>query len=158
MRFRKLRIAWSVVCGVLAVLLCVLWVRSYWSCDLLRRNILGTRLEIIAVEGRLKITRTGPRPNWIGPLPSTLSYQLDQPEAGTLVRHIRGFANSWGFGIKRGESSAVLVPYWFAATIAGTFAVVPWLPGWSKRFSLRTLLVATTFIAVVLGAVIYAVR
>ena len=30
MRFRKLRIAWSVAWGVLAVLLCVLWVRSYW--------------------------------------------------------------------------------------------------------------------------------
>ena len=30
MRFRKLRIAWSVVCGLVAVLLIVLWVRSYW--------------------------------------------------------------------------------------------------------------------------------
>ena len=30
MRFRKLRIAWSVGCGILCVLLIVLWVRSYW--------------------------------------------------------------------------------------------------------------------------------
>ena len=30
MRFRKLRIAWSVVCGIACVLLIVLWVRSYW--------------------------------------------------------------------------------------------------------------------------------
>ena len=30
MRFRKLRIAWSVAWGVVAVLLIVLWVRSYW--------------------------------------------------------------------------------------------------------------------------------
>src|SRR4051812_13876178 len=30
MRFRKLRIAWSVFWGVAAVLLIVLWVRSYW--------------------------------------------------------------------------------------------------------------------------------
>ena len=29
MKFRKLRIAWSVAWGVVAVLLCVLWVRSY---------------------------------------------------------------------------------------------------------------------------------
>ena len=30
MRFRKLRIAWSVAWGVWRVLLIVLWVRSYW--------------------------------------------------------------------------------------------------------------------------------
>ena len=30
MKYRKLRIAWSVAWGVVAVLLCVLWVRSYW--------------------------------------------------------------------------------------------------------------------------------
>ena len=33
MRFRKLRIAWSVVWGIACVLLIVLWVRSYWSVD-----------------------------------------------------------------------------------------------------------------------------
>src|SRR3954453_9683000 len=31
MKFRKLRIAWSVFWGVAAVLLVVLWVRSYWQ-------------------------------------------------------------------------------------------------------------------------------
>src|SRR4051812_47765657 len=30
MKFRKLRIAWSVVWGVVAVLLILLWARSYW--------------------------------------------------------------------------------------------------------------------------------
>ena len=30
MKYRKLRIAWSVAWGLLAVLLFVLWVRSYW--------------------------------------------------------------------------------------------------------------------------------
>jgi hypothetical protein len=33
MKYRKLRIAWSVAWGVVAVLLVVLWVRSYWVCD-----------------------------------------------------------------------------------------------------------------------------
>jgi hypothetical protein len=33
MTYRKLRIAWSVACGIVAVLLCVLWVRSYWYQD-----------------------------------------------------------------------------------------------------------------------------
>jgi hypothetical protein len=34
MRYRKLRIAWSVAWGVLAVLLLTLWVRSYGRLDL----------------------------------------------------------------------------------------------------------------------------
>ena len=33
MRFRKLRIAWSVFWGLACVLLIVLWVRSYWFFD-----------------------------------------------------------------------------------------------------------------------------
>src|SRR5690349_16362953 len=33
MKYRKRRIAWSVVWGLLAVLLCVLWVRSYLMSD-----------------------------------------------------------------------------------------------------------------------------
>src|SRR4051812_22362745 len=35
MRFRKLRVAWSVFWGVACVLLIVLWVRSYWWIDTL---------------------------------------------------------------------------------------------------------------------------
>src|SRR4051812_28474407 len=44
-RFRKLRIAWSVMCGVACVLLIVLWVRSYWHGDVMSRVVkdkLGT--------------------------------------------------------------------------------------------------------------------
>ena len=41
MRFRKLRIAWSVVWGIACVLLIVLWVRSYWQVDILWHNLYG---------------------------------------------------------------------------------------------------------------------
>ena len=33
MKYRKLRIAWSVAWGAVAVLLCVLWIRSYWQIE-----------------------------------------------------------------------------------------------------------------------------
>jgi hypothetical protein len=33
MRFRKLGIAWSVGCGIVCLLMIVLWVRSYWWWD-----------------------------------------------------------------------------------------------------------------------------
>ena len=38
MRFRKLRIAWSVMCLIACVLLIVLLVRSYWRMEVWSRN------------------------------------------------------------------------------------------------------------------------
>ena len=49
----------------------------------------------------------------------------------------------------------VIVPDWFLIGIALVLAAAPWLPWWSRQFSFRTLLVAITLIAVVLGAVVY---
>jgi hypothetical protein len=82
MRFRKLRIAWSVGWGSAAVLQCVRWVRNYWTGD--------------------------------------------------------------------------LYLYWFGILLMGAFAAAAWLE-WSPRFSfsLRTLLVATTLVALALGGMIY---
>ena len=40
-RFRKLRIGWSVGCGIACVLLIALWARSYPHDDMLRRPYLG---------------------------------------------------------------------------------------------------------------------
>jgi hypothetical protein len=39
MKYRKLRIAWSVAWGIVAVLLVVLWVRSYWRMDQLIHSV-----------------------------------------------------------------------------------------------------------------------
>src|SRR6476660_8286747 len=53
MRFRKLRIAWLVVCGIACVLLIALWVRSYWLCEGIvipsTNAIVTSRGEIIVV-------------------------------------------------------------------------------------------------------------
>ena len=54
MRFRKLRIAWSVACGIACVLLIVLWVRSYWSCDqVLLRALQGPRMLLLRLSFRV---------------------------------------------------------------------------------------------------------
>jgi len=51
-----------------------------------------------------------------------------------------------------------LLPHWFLIALSATFAAVPWIRQLKLRFSLRTLLVATTLIAVVLGLITYAAR
>jgi hypothetical protein len=49
------------------------------------------------------------------------------------------------------------VPYWIPALVLGALSAAPWIR-WSSRFSLRTLLIATTLVAAALGLVVYAAR
>jgi hypothetical protein len=51
MKYRKLRIAWSAVCGMICLLLILLWVRSYWWHDRLHgRGFRANHLAAIASE------------------------------------------------------------------------------------------------------------
>lgn len=49
-------------------------------------------------------------------------------------------------------------PMWLLVAAAVVGAALPWLPWWSTRFSLRTLLIVTTLIAVGLALVMYFAR
>jgi hypothetical protein len=48
-----------------------------------------------------------------------------------------------------------MFPHWIVVIVSGAVAIMPWLR-W--RFSLRTLLIATTVVAVVLGLIVYVSR
>jgi len=48
--------------------------------------------------------------------------------------------------------------HWLAAILFAVLAALPWVHKLRFRFSLRTLLTATTLVAVVLGLVVWAVR
>jgi hypothetical protein len=53
---------------------------------------------------------------------------------------------------KYGDGVIVVIPYWFIGTAILAFGAVPWLR-W--RFTLRTLLVATTLVAAGLGLIVW---
>ena len=67
--------------------------------------------------------------------------------------------SAMGFAVFRDpiRGRYLTVPNWFLVSLIGSLAAVPWIK-WSKRFSLRTLLIATTLVAVLLGAIIYAAK
>ena len=167
MRFRKLRIAWSVGCAIACVLPIVLWVRGYWKFDLgLVRLNTSSDLRIVSCRGRV-------------------AFCISQPSSGLVAGEFRISPNAWMYsGAPRWMSGALhgglgkelqrnfepnpyqvflsgpdgrifTIPIWVSFGLSGTVATVPWL-GWSTRFSLRTMLIATTLVAVVLGAVVYA--
>jgi hypothetical protein len=145
LRFRKLRIAWSVGWGIACVLLIVLWVRSYWWADTLAYFHDCRTYGITAEQGNFLPYATEPGGcredmfRWV-----STSGLIDHP------------ANSQpkAFHFSKDFDGSVLlcIPMWFTVAPLAVFAMAPWL---RKSFSLRTLLIATTLVAVVLGLIVW---
>ena len=152
MRFRKLRIAWSVLCGIACVLLIVLWVRSYWWWDTVQGPLLdGVQFSAGSHHGRLAIGTDA--------FEIAQSTELGATKCAIVLRNSRYFKQDYsiGFAFFHSDGSwAIHIPHWFAIDgLAHSSRPHPWLR-W--RFSLRTLLIATTLVAVVLGLIVWMSR
>jgi hypothetical protein len=62
---------------------------------------------------------------------------------------------SWlGFRLQFKTSLVVIVlPHWFLVLMTTVFTTIPWIH-WPERFTVRTLLVAMTLVAAVLGTIV----
>jgi hypothetical protein len=178
MTYRKLRIAWSVGCGILCLLLIVLWVRSYDTEDAVvgctGRIAVGieSKMNRVAFMGCIltndrgpwysissdQIRREPPKFSWKAPVSSGIETMLTamEPEWWKPSRH---FENHLGFALVLGSApwNMIVVPHWFLLLVVSSAAIWPWM-GWSKRFSLRTLLIAATIVAVGLGLLVMMLR
>jgi hypothetical protein len=146
MRYRKLRIAFSATCLIACVLLIVLWVRSYWYAEVIRYPLLGKwdLSGIGTMRGALVIVvMTDARPA----NPKREYRLLPVRETMPITWTPRRIPSSYRIEF--------LIPIWLIVLPLSTLSAAPWIR-W--RFSLRTLLIATTLVAVVLGVVVWAVR
>jgi hypothetical protein len=145
---RLLRISFSAACGIFCVLLIVLWARSDLETDSFRFSVGSCGLSIDSTGGRLYTSVSGSGGANLQPF---LRYPRSAER--TVWQAVRR-ENAWGFGAFQDltfiNTSTIVVPHWFPALLMITLAILPWL-WWPRRFSLRTLLIATTLIAVVLG-------
>ncbi len=150
MRFRKLRITWTVFCGIACVLLIALWVRSYDTKDMIAGHTSQTRgICAYSVEGWLDVSATTVRDTSRNYGWHVTIGELDPGyHKPTLWRHV--FPNFEGSTFRSGFHYQI--PYWFLISTSFIFAPVPRLR-W--RFSLRTLLIATTLVAVALGLIVW---
>jgi len=145
--FRLIRVVTSVMCLIGCGLLVVLWGRSYYVEDRATghfSNSFGVRF--YSSRGWLvccKNSAAGATQNypwsvdlgadfWLQPGDSRLQFSLP-------IDFIRGSRFASGS-----------IPHWFLALVSGILAAVSWAD-WRCRFSLRTLLVATTLVAMALG-------
>ena len=154
MKYRKLRIAWSVAWGVVAVLLCVLWVRSYWRWESVAAIKTPSRYVVGSGQGIAIVSRAS-YPGIDGPRRWLLKSR--KPDKGE-VWPVKSY-----FGLNvalRSNEIALYLPYWFllGSTLIAGILTAPFARNLRFRFSLRTLLIATTLVAVVLGVIVWLAR
>jgi hypothetical protein len=145
MRFRKLRIAWSVTCGVAAVMFIVLWVRSYAWVDIV--SIPMTTVKQIGLwsgGGRIEVYSS----DYDALQKPSMLMSLPRQEMLAQVKAAGKKVDRRYFGV---TDAGFRFPTYLLVLVATLFAKLPWIR-W--RFTLRTLLIAITAVAVVLGVVI----
>src|SRR5262245_34253035 len=154
MKFRKLRTTWSVFWAVLALLVCAMWVRSITWADAVTGPFVTSEDVIIvrSLPGVVDINHqpgTSPPP-WSKITDDARQIWDDIQNADPAARPYE--SRFWGMFHVDLSWPAITFPYWFAVLTTALVATLPWL---RLRFSLRTLLIATTIIAVALGIVVW---
>jgi hypothetical protein len=135
---RYLRIVFSATCAIACVLLVALWIRSFWRGDVFQ---FGDGQALASNSGSLQTIDM----NLGQPLSSQTLITFAQPMNLEAPQH-----SLLGCGYSPADKGTKLViPYWFPTLLLATMAAFPWIQ-WDRRFSLRTLLIVTTLVAVVL--------
>lgn len=165
---RYLRIGWTVVFGSLCLLMIGLWVRSYKWADILFTPASNGPLALslrgkVYLGGILSITNS--------PQLQIKDYHLGG-EAHMISIGIE--ATNWNLNGKPNTSYSVIplrndftISLSLLLPIVALAAIAPHVSSlanhirlelWPKQFSLRTLLIFTTLVAVMLGIIVWAVR
>jgi hypothetical protein len=152
MNYRKLRIAFTAACGALCLLLIVLWVRSYSFEDRASGHVSWVGMRLYSSRGWLVLFRNDARTSgpydwdvslaseyWLQPGDTRLQFSLPVSFLGGPTY------------------SNVSIPHWAAILAVLVAAPIPWIH-WPPRFSLRTLLIASTLMAVFLGLIVMMLR
>jgi hypothetical protein len=155
-KYRKLRIAFSAVCGIVCLLLIVLWVRSYvWIEVMTLPAIWGTTIEIGSFKGAFAVGAEQDGVQWEVERYSAKEWEQFVTSVGPVAPLP---STVWGGIYKTPAATTIFLPYWLLAIAFAACAASPWRQQLSFRFSLRTLLIAMTLVAVVLGLMVWAAR
>jgi hypothetical protein len=175
MRFRKLRMAFSATCLIACVLLIALWVRSYVYSDQLRGPIESRSVLVASLAGAIQLRLDDGKFNARFYYPSRWEHTVDSvADLNKSLDELRDMqANLATSGVPQDRSrinmtmkigwhrdaETLFVPHWLLVLLTGVLAVAVGVRHpYRFSFSLRTLLIATTLIAVVLGVAVYAAR
>jgi hypothetical protein len=147
---KYLRIAATALSLTACVLLIVLWVRNYWWVEAVR-TVSTDRgvIQFVSIPGRLGLGKFDSAPPWSFFKMSASEWHSVMSRTDSPL--LKGSFRIWGGRVRNRTVDQVFLPYWFLVLSSGLICAVPWLPG---RFSLRTLLIVATLVAVGLGIVV----
>jgi hypothetical protein len=140
----------SVLCIMVCVALIVLSVRSYYWRDVQHGRVADRQaFAICSMQGRMSLYAY--QSNAILPW-EWRSYAVHKRDVSRAIETTQ--QNSLGFGfVQSSVGLIVTVPYWlFVLIFEAMFAILQIKRQW--RFGLRTVLVATTFVAIVLAMIV----
>jgi hypothetical protein len=143
---RWLRIAVTVVCSLVCIGLIGLLVRSYWRAD----TVYNTDIALVSAQGCILFVyeQHTPHPyrNW---------GVVNQPISIWRNDHGPDPRGKFGFNFAHiPKGWLIATPTWLLVILIGSIAAVPWIR-WSWRFSLRTMLIVTTLVAMALGFIVW---
>jgi hypothetical protein len=149
---RLLNIA-SIVCFVACVALVGLWVRSYFWLDDCNFKLFGaSSIGVASSSDRIAIGTMSAAINHNKGLINFTHTPISDWRSD-LAKIDQRFSAIAGFGLVHDSNLFVfMMPYWFAVLIAGALSFAYW-PRVKYRFSLRSLFIVTTFLAVVLDMI-----
>jgi hypothetical protein len=143
--FRGLRIAISAVCGLMCLLLVVLWLRSYWWVDGFWWNGTSNSYFLSSTQGGINYARTN---GTVGAETWRIASDAIDPLIDGEPIFLRPvFEVFWGEPGYDQVSIAYWVPTMFFAVATAAMGV--------RRFSLRALLIVTRVVALLLGLAAY---
>lgn len=132
-RYRKLRVAWSVAWGGIAVLLVAVWIRSYLYVDTI---VIANSPDLTWMQGfiffdcSIELNPNAVTPwNRVGPVNTMSIWNL----------HGKGVSKIAG---------GRFIQIWLLMPVVVALATLPWA---CRRFGLRTLLIVMTLLAILIG-------
>jgi hypothetical protein len=156
-----------------------LWMRSYWRFDQFIHSVSATDyFACTSIQGEIQMGMSNEpalraafrQDTWIRKEFAMVDWQkaLDGPEAyfpasspgpfiAPTVRMPRFTKRSFVTSTPSDTAYQIIIPYWLLFFFTLAVAALPWIR-WSKRFSLRIALFATTLVAVVLGTIMWSSR
>ncbi len=150
---RGLRIAVTTVCGIACALLAVMWARSYHSEDRASGHISGSYgVQLYSSRGWMVCSR-----NTAVDATQHYPWKMDVGKEHWLhpADDRLKFANPLHF-LRGASFASITAPHWVLIGLSGAVALVTSTV--RLKFSLRTLLIVTTAIAVLLGVVVWESR
>ena len=148
---RHLRIAVSVTSLVACMLLIALWLRSYWWFESLRNDVSQSYSFMLEChDGRLVFFGLPWANNWSWELVTYRLSDLRSPDEPDEPIEMWAYHSTPVYGR---AAWSLVIPHWFLVILTGTLAAVLGIRR-PFQFSLRTMMIAMTIIALWLGLVV----